>query len=239
MFDLLKNLVKQGKILKFEHKKVIIFDLDGTLIDSSTDLAHAINYMLKSMGREEFSLDEIHQWVGNGAQTLVKRALSGSVEIAEGIDEKEFKASLGIFLNFYESNLTKWTVTFLKVEETLQALKDAGYKLVIVTNKPYKFVEPILNDLNLKGYFEFYLGGDSLPEKKPNPAPLLHVCEQLNVSPKECVMVGDSKNDILAARACEMDSIGVTYGYNYGEHIKKYEPTVYYNHFAEIGKALC
>lgn len=225
--------------MKFENKKVIIFDLDGTLIDSSSDLAHAINYMLTSMGREEFSLDEIHQWVGNGAQTLVKRALSGSVEIAEEINEKEFKAALGIFLRFYENNLTKWTVTFSRVEETLQALKDAGYKLVIVTNKPYKFVEPILDDLALKQYFEFHLGGDSLPEKKPNPAPLLHVCEQLDVTPEECVMVGDSKNDILAAKACNMDSIGVTYGYNYGEHIKIYEPTVYYSNFAEIGKALC
>jgi phosphoglycolate phosphatase len=225
--------------LKFEHKKVIIFDLDGTLIDSSTDLAHAVNYMLTSMGREEFSLNEIHQWVGNGAQTLVRRALSGSVEIDENINEKEFKAALGIFLRFYESNLTKWTVTYSRVEETLQALKDTGYKLVIVTNKPFKFVAPILEDLNIAHYFEFYLGGDSLAEKKPNPTPLLHVCETLGVTPEQCVMVGDSKNDILAAKACDMDSIGVTYGYNYGEHIKKYEPTVYYSKFADIGKALC
>jgi len=225
--------------LKFENKKVIIFDLDGTLIDSSTDLANAINHMLTSMGREEFSLDEIHRWVGNGAQTLVRRALSGSVNISNDINEKEFKASLELFLNIYENNLTNRTITYPDVNKTLQELKERGYKLVVVTNKPFKFVEPILNDLLLMQYFEFYLGGDSLPEKKPSPAPLLHVCEKLGVNPKECIMVGDSKNDILAAKACNMDSIGVTYGYNYGEHIKEYEPTVYYSHFAEIGKALC
>lgn len=225
--------------MKFENKKVIIFDLDGTLIDSSTDLAHSINYMLTSMGREEFSLKEIHKWVGNGAETLVKRALSGSIEIAEDINPKEYKASLSIFLNFYENNLTKWTVTYQDVYKTLQALKDAGYKLVIVTNKPHKFVKPILVDLLLEKYFEFYLGGDSLEEKKPSPMPLLHVCEKLNVSPQECVMVGDSKNDIQAAQACDMDSIGLSYGYNYGEPISIHNPTLHFSHFAEIGKVLC
>jgi len=225
--------------LKFLNKKVIIFDLDGTLIDSSPDLALAINYMLKSINKERFSLDEIHHWVGNGAETLVKRALSGSSEISANINEDEFKEALDIFLEFYAKNLAVATVTYPNVLSTLSKLKGHGYKLVIVTNKPFDFVEPILEKLQLKEYFEFYLGGDSLKEKKPHPAPLLYVYDKLKVSVDECVMIGDSKNDILASKACGMQSIGVTYGYNYGEHIKSYEPDVYFSDFSKIGEVLC
>lgn len=225
--------------MKFLNKKVIIFDLDGTLIDSSGDLALAINHMLTSINRTTFTLDEIHHWVGNGAETLVKRALSGSTQIAENIDEKEFQNALDIFLKFYAKNLAVETITYPHVLSTLAQLKANGYKLVIVTNKPFDFVEPILEGLKLKEYFEFHLGGDSLKEKKPNPAPLLYVCEKLNVTPEACVMVGDSKNDILAAQACNMQNIGLTYGYNYGEHISTYNPDVYFSDFSDIGKALC
>ena len=225
--------------MKFLNKQVIIFDLDGTLIDSSPDLALAVNHMLTTIGRETFSLDEIHHWVGNGAETLVKRALSGSAQIASNIDEKVFKNALDIFLNFYANNLAVSTVTYPKVVTTLAKLKKHGYKLVIVTNKPSDFVAPILKALKLEAYFEFHLGGDSLKERKPHPAPLLYVCDNLGVTPKECVMVGDSKNDILAAQACEMQSIGVSYGYNYGEPIFSHNPDVYFDDFEKIGEVLC
>jgi phosphoglycolate phosphatase len=225
--------------LEFSNKKVIIFDLDGTLIDSSPDLALAINHMLKTLNKETFSLDEIHHWVGNGAETLVRRALSGSATISEEIDENEFKKALDIFLKFYAQNLAVATVTYPHVPSTLSKLKAHGYRLAIVTNKPFDFVAPILKELKLEEYFELYSGGDSLKEKKPNPAPLLYVCEKLNVSVEECVMVGDSKNDILAAKACHMQSIGVTYGYNYGEPIATYNPDVYFSDFSEIGELLC
>lgn len=225
--------------MKLTNKKVIIFDLDGTLIDSSPDLALAINHMLSSIKKETFSLDEIHHWVGNGAQTLVKRALSGSAQIASNIDEKEFEDALDIFLKFYAKNLAVQTITYPHVLSTLAKLKTHGYKLVIVTNKPFDFVAPILKALKLEEYFEFHLGGDSLKEKKPNPAPLLYVCEKLNVTVDECVMIGDSKNDILAAQACGMKSIGLTYGYNYGEHISTHNPDVYTSDFSEIAKILC
>jgi phosphoglycolate phosphatase len=225
--------------MKFTNKKVIIFDLDGTLIDSSPDLALAINHMLKTIGREAFTLDEIHHWVGNGAQILVKRALSGSTKISLDLDEKEFEKALDVFLKFYAKNLAMETVTYPHVLSTLAKLKAHGYKLAIVTNKPFDFVEPILKELKLKEYFEFHLGGDSLKEKKPNPAPLLYVCDKLKVEVAACVMVGDSKNDILAAQACDMQSIGLTYGYNYGEHISTHNPNVYFSDFSEIGKLLC
>ncbi len=220
--------------MKFINKKVIIFDLDGTLIDSSPDLALAINYMLKRLERETFTTDTIHYWVGNGAEMLVKRALSGQREIDENLDSTLVTQALKIFLDFYGKNLSIKTVTYPNVLKTLQQLKEYGYRLAIVTNKPVDFVKPILKALSLEELFELYLGGNSLQERKPHPMPLLHVCETFNVTVEECVMVGDSKNDILSAHACNMQSIGVSYGYNYGESINIYNPNVVFDDFADI-----
>ena len=220
--------------MKFTNKEVIIFDLDGTLIDSSPDLALAINHMLKRLDRETFTVETIHYWVGNGAEILVKRALSGSATIDETLDPTIWKEALQIFLAFYAQNLAIETVTYPHVKETLKSLKERGYRLAIVTNKPFAFVEPILEKLELLDRFELILGGDSLEEKKPNPLPLLYVTEKLNVSVDKSLMVGDSKNDILAANACNMQSIGLTYGYNYGENIATYNPSTVLDDFADI-----
>lgn len=220
--------------MKFNNKKVIIFDLDGTLIDSAPDLALAVNHMLHSLERETFSEDIIHSWVGNGAQTLVQRALSGESEVDSNLDPTLSSDALEIFLTYYAQNLCVATLPYPHVTTTLETLKDRGYKLAIVTNKPIDFVEPILKELGLSDFFEFYLGGDSLTKKKPDPMPLLHVCEKLNVSVEQCVMIGDSKNDILAANAADIQSIGLSYGYNYGEDIASHNPNVVFDNFADI-----
>jgi len=224
--------------LKFNNKKVIIFDLDGTLIDSAPDLSLAVNHMLQTLNHDVFSDDIIHGWVGNGALTLVKRALSGQSTVDENLDETDVENALDIFLKFYAKNLCNATVTYENVPATLHTLKEQGYRLAIVTNKPFAFVAPILEGLELNGLFELILGGDSLSQKKPDPAPLLHVCEKLGVSVEACVMVGDSKNDILAANACAMDSVGVTYGYNYGEAIGVHNPSFIIDDFAELLQCL-
>lgn len=220
--------------MKFNNKQVILFDLDGTLIDSAPDLALAINHMLSTLGRDTFSEDLIRSWVGNGAQVLVKRGLSGKADYDHDLDSALFDKALDIFLTFYAKNLCIDTVTYKNVRSTLKILKAQGYRLVIVTNKPVDFIDPILEELQLMGLFELCIGGDSLPERKPSPLPLLHVCEQLSVTAEQCVMVGDSKNDILAANAANMQSIGLTYGYNYGEDIAEHGPDIVFSDFADI-----
>ena len=218
----------------FTDKQLIFFDLDGTLIDSVPDLTLAVNEMLSALDRKTFSEETVRYWVGNGAQMLVTRALLGKREVDEKVDEVLFGQALDLFLNFYKKHLAESTVTYPHVEETLRTLKKRGYRLGIITNKPFGFVGPLLQGLRLDDLFELILGGDSLPQKKPDPTPLLHACKALEVPVERSLMVGDSKNDILASNAAGMQSIGVTYGYNYGEEISLHGPDAIVNDFAEI-----
>ncbi|HIC78043.1 MAG TPA: phosphoglycolate phosphatase, partial [Sulfurovum sp.] len=189
---------------------------------------------LDKLNRETYTQSVISHWVGNGAETLVKRALSGSTIIDEHIEQELFLNALDIFLKFYAQNLCVKTYLYPNVKKSLEKLKEQGYIMVIVTNKPADFVEPILKGLAIDEFFEFYLGGDSLEKRKPDPMPLLHVCNRLDITVDECVMIGDSKNDILSAKSAKMQSIGVSYGYNYGEDISIYKPTIVVESFADI-----
>lgn len=220
--------------MKFTDKKAVLFDLDGTLIDSAPDLALAINHMLTSIGREEISPAIIRSWVGNGASILVQRGLSGQTDIDENLDPELLEKSLAIFLDFYANNLCVDTVTYPHVRSSLKILKAKGYRLAIVTNKPYDFIQPILDGLELNGLFELLVGGDTLEKRKPDPLPLHYACEKLGVTVEQCVMVGDSKNDVLAANAANMQSIGLSYGYNYGEDINEHNPDISFDDFADI-----
>lgn len=214
--------------------KVIIFDLDGTLIDSVPDLAHAVNTILKEVKKAPFETETIRGWVGNGSQMLVKRALCGDVEAKEVIDQAFLNHCVTLFSDAYQKNVCVHTTLYPNVMTLLKNLKQKGFILSIVTNKTYRFVEPILKQLKIDTYFDYYLGGDSLSEKKPSPMPLIEVCNRFDITAKEALMVGDSKNDILAANAAGMDSVAVTYGYNYGEEIISYSPTFIVEDIADI-----
>jgi phosphoglycolate phosphatase len=221
-----------------ENKTVLLFDLDGTLVDSAPDLALAINQMLLALNLTTFPQDIIRGWVGNGAKTLVERALRHSLNNNDALDkslnEAKVNKALAIFLNYYRDSLCVESSLYKGVRETLLALKNQGYQLAIITNKPKEFIEPIVTGFGLKGLFELQLGGDSLIERKPHPLPLLHACEILKVSVEQCIMIGDSKNDILAAKAANIQSIGLTYGYNYGEDIRVYQPDWCLDTFTEL-----
>lgn len=222
------------------NKPVLLFDLDGTLVDSAPDLATAVNKMLITTNLITFPTSIIRGWVGNGAKTLVQRALDQALfstskkTLSEPEKDKKITQALAIFLTHYQECVCEESTLYAGVKETLIALKAQGYRLAIITNKPAQFIAPIISGLGLDGLFELQLGGDSLAERKPHPLPLLHACQLLNVTVDDCVMIGDSKNDILAAKAANMQSIGLTYGYNYGENINRYQPDYCLDSFADL-----
>lgn len=220
--------------MKFTNKEVLIFDLDGTLIDSVPDLALSINQMLTSLNMNTYSTETIRSWVGNGAAVLTKRALSGSIDICPDLDLTLFEKALSIFLNYYQQNVCIETTLYPNVKSVLETLHKQGYRLVIATNKPKQFVQPILEKLKLNELFELVIGGECLPKRKPDPMQLTYICESLNVSPSTCLMVGDSSNDIFAATAANMESIGLTYGYNHGEDINSHGATLVLDDFSGI-----
>ena len=224
--------------MSLEEKNVLLFDLDGTLVDSGPDLALAVNRTLKELNKTTFDQDTIHHWVGNGAKVLIERALSGSSTIDKQLEESLVQEALAIFLKHYQQCLCIESVLYDDVQQGLFTLKAAGFRLAIITNKPAIFIQPILTGLGIDNVFELLIGGDTLAEKKPHPAPLYYALEQLNVTAEQCVMIGDSKNDILAAKAANIDSIGLTYGYNYGEDINQYKPHWCFDTFAELLTAL-
>ena len=216
-------------------KKLLIFDFDGTLIDSVPDLADATNAMLTTLGKTPYPLGSIRNWVGNGSRMLVERALVGKIEVLEGELAKEaVDHAEQVFFDAYKNISGSKTVAYPDVDSGLRKLQAAGYELALVTNKPIRFVPKILQSFGWQDIFSEVLGGDSLPSKKPDPAPLLHVCEALNVTPKQAIMIGDSRNDILAGQNANMDTLALSYGYNYGQDIRELNPTAAFDDFSAL-----
>ncbi|ATG75083.1 phosphoglycolate phosphatase [Zobellella denitrificans] len=215
---------------------LVQFDLDGTLIDSVPQLAQAVNRMLVQLGFGEAGEQAVRHWVGNGADMLVRRALTAALGTEPGDELRQ--AARAAFDAAYDQVADQGLVFYPGVLDTLAALRRAGKRLAIVTNKPYRFVPAILAAAGLSEQFELVLGGDSLPEKKPSPAPLLHVCRSLDMDPARTLMVGDSENDVLAARAAGMAVVGLTYGYNYGRDIADSGPDWVLSDFAALADIL-
>jgi len=217
------------------NKQLLIFDFDGTLIDSVPDLADATNTMLTTLGKDTYPIETIRNWIGNGSRLLVERALVGKVEVAEGeLTVEEADHAEQIFFEAYKNLSGSKTVAYPDVDDGLKRLHAAGYTLALVTNKPIRFVPKILQSFGWQDLFSEVMGGDSLSVKKPDPTPLLHVCETLNFSVEQSVMIGDSRNDMLAGQNANMDTLGLSYGYNYGQDIRELNPTEAFDHFADL-----
>ena len=218
--------------MNLRQKELIIFDFDGTLINSIPDLTLATNEMLSHYSLPPLTIEEVTPFIGNGAKLLVTRALEFSM--SKKATPELLEEALDIYVDAYNKTVCQETYMYPNVHDTLKQLHNNGFKLVICTNKPYRFIEPILDKLAIKEYFTTWIGEDSIEKKKPDAAPLLHLAELNNTSIDKCVMVGDSRNDILAAQNAKMESIGVSYGYNYNENIKDYSPTIVIDDFKEI-----
>lgn len=214
--------------------KFIAFDLDGTLLDSVPDLAIAADQTVQALGFPSVSELQVRDYVGNGADVLIGRSLSQSLTInPELSDELRAKARV-LFDDFYEQTGHQLSHLYPTVKETLEELHQAGFTMAIVTNKPSKFVPEILEQHGISKYFVDVLGGDAFAEKKPNPVALNWLMTKHQLQPSDMLMVGDSKNDILAAKNAGCASFGLTYGYNHGEPISASNPDFVADRLAEL-----
>jgi phosphoglycolate phosphatase len=196
-----------------------MIDLDGTLLDTIPDLAVAANLMLEALDRPPLEADLIRTFVGKGVRNLVKRTLAG--DITGAVDCAALERALPIYERCYDSVNGRHTTVYPGVMEGLDRLRMQGFPLGCVTNKSTRFTLPLLAHMKLSDYFSEVVAGDTLPRKKPDPAPLLYACDKFGVAPCEMLMIGDSLNDAQAARAAGCPVFCVPYGYNEGQDVRE------------------
>lgn len=199
--------------------RAAVVDLDGTMVDTADDFTACLNGMLTEIGATPpVSRDEVVGYVGKGSEHLIHSVLAARLSPDE--TEARFETALAAYQALYAQINGRHTQLYPDVERGLAALHDAGLKLACVTNKPRRFAIALLEQYGLANYFSIIFGGDSLPCKKPDPAPMLAACAALGVAPHEAVAIGDSENDALAGRAAGMATLTVPYGYNHGKSIQ-------------------
>ncbi len=184
--------------------KLIIFDLDGTLVDSAPDITNALNYASGPYGFEQLTVERTTSLVGEGVTRLIEKLVG---QKAEGLKDVVLKR----FLEYYSEHLTDFTVPYPGVRETLKMLGE--YRKAVLSNKREDLSRGLLENLGLSGYFDIIWGSDSVSEKKPSPAPVLEMLKKISCGADEAVMVGDSNYDIEAGRAAGVRTVAVSYGY--------------------------
>jgi len=199
--------------------KGVVIDLDGTLLDTAPDLADAAMAMAADLGLPPIDLAEVKTYIGNGVSRLVKRVLTRDM-FADPATEL-FAKALPIYEKHYAEWVSRKSRPFPGVVEGLQAFRAMGVHVACITNKAERFTVPLLRDTGLIDFFELILSGDTLPEKKPSPLPLLHACQVFGVEPDELLLIGDSLNDTQAARAAGCPVFCVPYGYNRGRPVSE------------------
>lgn len=217
---------------QWQQIKAVAFDLDGTLIDSVPDLAAAVQATLAEYNLPSCTNDDVRSWVGNGVEMLMRRALTQA--LGHEVEQDKLDQAMPRFSHYYALHLEKHSCLYEGVHDSLKQLHQAGFKMAIVTNKAHCFTVPLLKAFDIDGFFDEVLGGDSLAKMKPDPLPLTHLMDKWQLTSSQLLMVGDSRNDILAAKAAGVASIGLTYGYNYGEDIGLSQPTAVCEQFNQI-----
>lgn len=197
--------------------QLVAFDLDGTLMDSLPDMAVAVDAAMRQLGMAAPGMARVRHWVGNGARILMERALVDAA--GQAVSVAQLDEAHAAFLDHYARAPCELTRLYPGAREALDGLRAAGLTLVLITNKPEAFIAPLLEHFGLQHHFALCLGGDSLTERKPDPMPLLHAAEHFAVAPSRCVMVGDSRHDVMAGKAAGFRTLAVPYGYNHGEPV--------------------
>jgi phosphoglycolate phosphatase len=227
-------MIRTFRTIPLERIRLVVFDLDGTLVDSEYDLAASVNAMLRHYGRNELPLEVIKTYIGDGAPMLVRRALG------DPNDEAFLQEALIYFLTYYREHKLDSTYAYDGVAESLQQIANfngTSRKLAVLTNKPVRPAGDILAGLGLAQHFFQIYGGNSFETKKPDPLGARTIMQEAGAAPEESVMVGDSEVDILTARNAGMWSIGVNYGFA-PHSLERVHPDVLVDTPVELGRAL-
>ena len=209
----------------------LIFDLDGTLVDSMPDLRAALNQLIGKMGGRELTPDEVRHMIGDGTCALVERALAATGTVTD------FDVAHERFLRLYEAAPAKLSRLYPGVQETLESLRASGARLAICTNKPQRATLGVLEGFGIARYFDAVLGGDAVPFRKPDPRHLQAAIERLGARASEAAMIGDNENDYAAARAAGVPVILMRYGY-LRVPPETLAPDAWLDHFADIPQAV-
>jgi phosphoglycolate phosphatase len=187
--------------------ELIVFDLDGTLIDSKVDLANAVNATRKDLGLEGLADTVVFSYVGNGAPVLIRKALG------DGYPEERYEKSLQFFLQYYREHMLDHTRLYPGTREALERMREAGLKMAVLTNKPVRFSRDLLRGLGVAEYFAVVYGGNSFETKKPHREGLDKIMAELGAPPERTLVVGDSAVDVRTARNAGALACGVTWGF--------------------------
>lgn len=210
--------------MKLNQVELVVFDLDGTLLNSAPDLAVATDLTMKSMGYPGVSESQVCQWIGNGADVLLARALSQSMDPSPEVSDELIAQARVLFDKYYHEGGHALSYLYPNVVEALEYLISKQKSIALLTNKPSQFVPDILKHHQISHYFSDIIGGDTYPHKKPDPHALFELAKKYHLQTENILMVGDSKNDIQAAKSAGCFSLGLTYGYNHGKPISSSHP---------------
>ncbi len=225
-----------ASIRRFRDTAAVLVDLDGTLLDTLPDIADAVNAVLAELGRAALDADVVRGYVGQGVDVLLHRALGGHFDARA--DAALHAQARRLFDAEYATSNGRRTRLYPGVLEGLHAFRALGLRLACVTNKPQSPSDALMAQFGLDRLFEFTLGGDTLPQRKPQPEPLLHAAHRLGVPVARCLMLGDSANDAKAARAAGMPVVLVDYGYTEGRPVREIDCDRIVSSFAEVAASL-
>jgi phosphoglycolate phosphatase len=218
--------------------EAVLFDLDGTLLDTAADIATALNRALKDHGWRCISPGDVRRMIGRGSPMLVERAAAAQGRSAADAEKSAVLESFFRHYGYLEESGEFEAQPYPGAEECLRSLRRAGLKTAVVTNKHERFARGLLDRLSLSMLIDCVVGGDSFERRKPDPGPLLFACEQLKASPSRALMVGDSTNDVQAAQGAQIPIICVPYGYNEGQDPRLLPCDAFIDSLAELPRLL-